>query len=102
MKTYTLKKERNDHQVQGVHSPSSHKLPPLSPSWKKNPEETQAVYVPEVFPAKEKKQSITQKTKSSWTSWQKRERNMGKQIDELVEGSREGTVGKSCNIDNVT
>lgn len=69
---------------------------------RKKPEETQAVYVPEVFPAKEKKQSLTQKTKSIWTSWQKRERNMGKQTDELVEGSREGTVGKSCNIDNVT
>ena len=31
---------------------------------RKKPEGTQAVYVPEVFPAKEKKQSITQKTKS--------------------------------------
>ena len=32
---------------------------------RKKPEGTQAVYVPEVFPAKEKKQSITQKTKSN-------------------------------------
>lgn len=38
---------------------------------RKKPEGTQAVYVPEVFPAKEKKQSITQKTKATGLSGRK-------------------------------
>ena len=47
---------------------------------RKKPGHTQAVYVPEVFPAKEKAEPVTQGTKSSWTFWQKRRRNTGNQI----------------------
>ena len=40
---------------------------------------TQAVYVPEVLPTKAKAEAVIQRTKSSWTFWQKKGGNMGNQ-----------------------